>query len=280
MTLLELVRQANQLYSLPTICLQLQNAIAQQATVGDIAELATLDTALSARLLRLANSSFYSFPAQIDTVSRAVKLIGTNELYNLALATSAVSTFNRVPRFLLDMEAFWKHSLLTGLIARCLGKRLGYRQGERVFAAGLLHNVGLLMLIEQQPDPVKAIIVQGAGMPRPELEQEVLGFSFAEAGAALLEFWRLPPAMVSLVRHQNNPLAAGEESIAAALVLFGKYSALHVQAGFAATDSSDYLKALPIDLFAHLHGDGDQLAEAIADAMVLATQVQSIISGG
>lgn len=280
MTLSEIVRQAGRLYSLPDICFRLQEAIQRQATVHDIADLVALDPALSVRLLRLANSSFYSFPGQVDTVSRAVRLIGTNELYNLALATSAVSTFARIPRQLLDMDAFWQHSVYTGLIARTLGRKLGFRNGERLFAAGLLHNIGLLVLVEQRPEAVGRVLADYVEQPRAAAEKAELGFSFADCGAALMDAWQLPSSLTQLVRCQNNPDEAGQDAVATTLIAFGMYGARHLLANYSATQDSDHMKAIPIEYFANLQLDRDRLNDALAQTQQFAMQVLSIISPG
>lgn len=280
MNLFELVRHAGRLYSLPTVCIQLQDAIQRQATVHEIADLVALDPSLSARLLRLANSSFYSFPAQIETVSRAVKLIGTNELYNLALATSAVATFQRIPPVLIDMDSFWKHSVYTGLIARIMGRQVGFRQGERLFAAGLLHNVGLLMLLEQIPDPVAKVLAMEAGLVDIAIERAELEFSFAEAGAALMEYWRLPPGLVNVVRFQHEPELAGQEDIACALIGLGGHGGRHLMAEYAPTADSEYLAAISLQNFTLCKGSREQFAEAMKQAQLQAIQVASILTSG
>lgn len=280
MTLSEIVRQAGRLYSLPDICFRLQEAIQRQATVHDIADLVALDPALSVRMLRLANSSFYSFPGQVDTVSRAVRLIGTNELYNLALATSAVATFARIPRQLLDMDAFWQHSVYTGLIARTLGRKLGFRNGERLFAAGLLHNIGLLLLIEQRPEAVGRILANYAEQVHELVEKTELGFSFADCGAALMELWHLPSSLSLLVKCQHNPDQAGQDAVAATLVAFGLFGARHLMASLPASQDSDYLRAIPPEYYANLQMDKARLSDALAQTQQFAMQVLSIIAPG
>lgn len=257
-SLAEIIHQAGRLYSLPDICFRLQEAIQRQATVHDIADLVALDPALSVRMLRLANSSFYSFPGQVDTVSRAVRLIGTNELYNLALATSAVATFARIPRQLLDMDGFWQHSVYTGLIARTLGRKLGFRNGERLFAAGLLHNIGLLVLIEQRPEAVGRVLAAYTTTAHAHAENNELGFTFADCGAALMESWRLPTTLVA----------------------FGTFGARHLLAGFSASQDSEHLQAIAPAYFATLNVDRERLSDALAQTQQFAMQVLSIIAPG
>ncbi len=279
-SLAEIIHQAGRLYSLPDICFRLQEAIQRQATVHDIADLVALDPALSVRMLRLANSSFYSFPGQVDTVSRAVRLIGTNELYNLALATSAVATFARIPRQLLDMDGFWQHSVYTGLIARTLGRKLGFRNGERLFAAGLLHNIGLLVLIEQRPEAVGRVLAAYTTTAHAHAENNELGFTFADCGAALMESWRLPTTLTQVVKCQHDPEQAGPDTVAATLVAFGTFGARHLLAGFSASQDSEHLQAIAPAYFATLNVDRERLSDALAQTQQFAMQVLSIIAPG
>ncbi len=279
-TLNDIARQAGKLYSLPDICMRLQELIARQASVLEIADVIALDPALTARLLRLANSPFYNFSSQVETVSRAVRLIGTNELYNLALATAAVAAFQRVPRELLDMDKFWEHAVLTGLIARGLGKRSGFRQGERLFAAGLLHNLGLLVMLEQQPEACAAYLTRAEGGIRPDLQQVQFGFVLADLGHALMTIWRLPPTLTEIVKHQHQPELASGERVAASLVHVGMYGALHLQAGFPATMDSPLLNSLRNDRLQLASADAELLKDSLNAARDTYMQVLAIIAPG
>lgn len=280
MNLNELVRTAGRLYSLPDICMRLQELIGRQASVLEIADLIALDPALTARLLRLANSSFYNFPAQVESVSRAVRLIGTNELYNLALATAAVAAFQRVPRDLIDMDKFWEHSVLTGLTARALGRRSGFRQGERLFTAGLLHNIGLLVLLEQMPETCATLLKEANGIPRPALERELFGFRVSDLGHALITLWRLPTSLTEVVRHQHEPELGGGERVACALVHVGIYGAYHLQAGFGIEAGSPWLDGLRNDRLQLASADAKLLQDALVSARDCAMQVLNIIAPG
>ncbi len=279
-TLNDIARQAGKLYSLPDICMRLQELIARQASVLEIADVIALDPGLTARLLRLANSPFYNFSAHVETVSRAVRLIGTNELYNLALATAAVAAFQRVPRDLMDMDKFWEHSVLTGLIARGLGKRSGFRQGERLFAAGLLHNLGLLVMLEQQPEVCADYLKRAEGGIRPDLQQELFGFPLSDLGHALMTIWRLPPTLSEIVKHQHQPEKAAGERVAAALVHVGMYGALHLQAGLPPTMDSPMLGALRNDRVQLSSAEPELLKDVLGVARDTYMQVLSIIAPG
>jgi len=203
-----LTDHASKLFTLPSIVFQLQELLYEQSSTADeIARLISLDPALTARILRLANSSFYSFPAQIDTVSRAVTIVGTNEIYNLALATAAVSTFRGVRSDAINMSNFWKHSVFTGLVAKNLLNQSGSRNSEYLFVAGLLNTIGLLVIVEQHPELASQIDALPHHLPSWEREKEVLGFTYADCSYQLLADWNLPLNIIRPVLHQHQPMS-------------------------------------------------------------------------
>ncbi len=149
-----LVKSASKLFTLPEICIKIQDVIYDpSSSAADIAELIAIDPSLSARLLKIANSSFYNFPSQIDSLGKAVNLIGTEDLYNLALATCAPAAFSSLDsNELININSFWHHSVMTGLIARSLAQSCSIRHSESLFLGGLFHNLGQLVILEQLPD--------------------------------------------------------------------------------------------------------------------------------
>ncbi|MBT8449337.1 MAG: HDOD domain-containing protein [Gammaproteobacteria bacterium] len=206
---LELVaKSASQLFSLPEICIRLSDLIYDpDSSIQDIAELIAVDPSLSARLLKIANSSFYSFPSQIDTLSRAITLIGTADLYSLALATSTPEMFKALDgNEHINLEQYWRHSVITGLIGRSLAKQINDRHSENLFLAGLFHNLGKLVILEQMPDKFIEIQRRLSSEIAPwVIEKEILDYSYADVGQALLEVWNMPNNIIDMVANQHNP---------------------------------------------------------------------------
>ncbi len=201
-----LTQGACQLFTLPDIAIKLQRLIYSDSSSADeMADLIALDPALTARLLRLANSSFYNFPAQIETVSRAVTLVGTNEIFNLALATAAIGAFRKIDNSQLDMEKFWLHSVSTGLIARNLLEQLKQKNSESAFVSGLLHNIGLLVLAEQEPKMLAEILTLDDSLAPWEREKSVLGFCLSDCSFQLLVDWNLPESLAMPLKYQHEP---------------------------------------------------------------------------
>lgn len=203
------------LVSPPHICMRVRELVeGDTASASDLGDVIAQDPSLAARLLRLANSSFYGLRRPVDTLSRAVSVVGGRELYGLTLAAWAVDAIATARGTGMDIDIFWRHSLFCGLLARLLGLRAGYPGAERLFVAGLLHDLGALALAHGAP-ALSGELHRLAGGSEPglhALERERLGFTHGELGAELLARWRVPESITMAVRHHHEPAGAGPEA--------------------------------------------------------------------
>jgi putative nucleotidyltransferase with HDIG domain len=212
---LDLLRKDQQLPAMPQILLELQQAISGTVASADgLAAIISQDPSLTAFLLRMVNSAFYSLPTPIDTISRAVTVVGVNQLTSLAVGTSVLNLFRDVPAEILDMEQFWKHSVACGLIARRLSRVTGRGDPERAFVAGLLHDIGQLILLKAAPDRAMAVLAHAR--TRDVLlfaeEKTLLGFDHATLGGMLLRKWNFPFVLVSAVLEHHQPREKQKEA--------------------------------------------------------------------
>ncbi len=271
-----LTEHASKLFTLPSIVFQLQELLYEpSSTTDEIAGLISLDPALTARILRLANSSFYSFPAQIDTVSRAVTIVGTNEIYNLALATAAVNTFRGVRSDIINMPNFWKHSVYTGLVSKNLLNQSGIRNSEYLFVAGLLHNIGMLVLVEQFPDLINQIDSMPHELPSWEREKQILGFNYAECSYQLLADWNLPLNIIRPILHQHNPQATEQiYQMASSCIHIGSRAA----SSQLFSEQFDYKACINPKAWDAIEVDGENLSVAMEYADENIMQILGILS--
>ncbi|MCF7935965.1 MAG: HDOD domain-containing protein [Synergistales bacterium] len=205
----ELVLQEVRLVSYPAIYFQIKDVLESPlSSASHIADVVSKDSSLSARLLKLVNSSFFGFRKRIESITRAVAIIGSRELTTLALGVAAVRTFGEVPSGLLDMQTFWRHSIAVGVFARILASFRKIPERERMFVGGLLHDVGRLVLLRRAPKQMLSVIreARGSGRPMQEIELDRFGYSHAQVGAALLREWKIPDTLVELVRRHHSPL--------------------------------------------------------------------------
>ena len=210
---MKLMQSEVQLPSLPQVVLELQELIASpDSSASDIAEVISRDVSLSAFLLRMVNSAFYSFPSQIDTISRAVALVGTQQLSTLALGTSVLGLFSDIPAHVVDMEAFWRHCTACAIISRNLGVMLKENEPERYFVAGLIHDIGHLAMFQAIPEQIGEALrrAHDQGALPYEAEREVLGFDHSRLGSMLLRKWNFPFSIVMAVLNHHSPAKAKE----------------------------------------------------------------------
>ena len=215
-----LVKSASRLFTLPEICLKIQDVIYDpSSSSSDIAKLISVDPSLSARLLKIANSPFYNFPSSIDDLSRAINLIGTEDLYNLALATCTPSAFGKLAaNDAIDLQAYWQHSVMSGLIARALAQAIKVPHGEQYFLGGLFHNLGQLVILEQHQEMfIKVEKKKREGMAPWQAEELVIKHTYAEIGAELLRCWNMPAHIIDLVRYQHEPFKSDDPRAASLL---------------------------------------------------------------
>ncbi len=221
MTPQDLVATNVRLVSLPEVCVQVQAlADSPYTTPEDIGEIIGKDTALTSRLLKLVNSAYFGLPRKIDTVSRAINMIGMRELRNLTLAAAAAEIFAPIPGKLLDMAAFWQHSVYCGLVARNLAQRCSVLHSERLFTAGLLHDVGRLLMVMKLPDETAEVESRRLQSKKDvtEIEQELYGFDHAEVGQALLTHWNMPSNLCTSILYHHNPREAHDAYLESALI--------------------------------------------------------------
>ncbi len=218
----ELVKGVAKLASLPEVCIRVNEMVDDpRSSAADIADVISRDTALTAQLLRMANSAFYNFPSKVDTISRAVIVVGERELRYLVLALSAVRSFSSIPVELINMASFWRHSVYCGVVARLVASHCHVLHSERLFVAGLLHDVGMLVMMNRAPDEEKLAFERSNALDEAALdqaEQEIFGFGHADVGLALMEQWNLPIALCETVGCHHNVAKAEEARLDAAIV--------------------------------------------------------------
>jgi len=215
----DLVNENEPLASLPNTFYKLQEIVADSACdFDDIAEVISIDPSLTLRLLKIVNSAFYGFRGEIETVHHALGIVGTEQLMQLVLATTVVKQFKGID--MIDMEYFWKHSIACGLSARAIHQARGEHDGERVFVAGLLHDIGRLVMCLKAPDQLRVVLdfAKKSGDRWHRAEAKYFGFDHGAVGGALLRAWHLPERLQEAVAHHHFPSAAQNFPLDAAIL--------------------------------------------------------------
>lgn len=242
----ELVSGVVRLVSLPEVCIRVNEMLEDpHVSANEIGRVISQDTGLTARLLKIVNSAFYGFPSRIETVSRAVTVIGLRELRGLVLAASAVEAFSKIPNDILNMVKFWRHSVYCGVIAQLLADKCHVLHSERLFVAGLLHDIGKLILCHRLPNEMRQVADRLKHEDRPdyEIEQEIFGFDHSEVGGELLKVWQMPKTLAEAVRYHHYPNEASEAIMDVSLIHIANGMTLEAEQGLDLEPKSE--KILP-----------------------------------
>ena len=212
----EVVVQIKDLPSLPAIVMELLNSIDQEnIDISVLAKKVSQDQALTAKTLRFANSSFYGTPSKVTTIHQAITLLGVANVRDLitAAAISGIFPENQCPDF--DFHAFWKHSIATAICAKLLARHV-HVNADYAFTAGLLHDIGRLVLVTRFPDNYAAVIAyrKQRDCYMLDAEREILGIDHMVAGHALAVHWHFSEVMQHAIVGHHEP----EKSEASALV--------------------------------------------------------------
>ena len=216
-----LVVEVDKLVSLPDIYYRLEETIVDPtSTVEVISNLLRSDPDLCARMLRMANSAFYSFPTRIETIERAVSTIGLRQIRELVLVTAVVKAFEGIPPGTVNMETFWEHSIAVGIMARELGQKAGLPDADGFYIPGMLHDIGRLVMYLKLPALMRELLDrhEAEGRSLFLLEREILDYSHADVGARLLELWNLPRSIWEPVGKHHDPGQSHEYQLTACAI--------------------------------------------------------------
>jgi len=213
-----IVAHESELASFPDTYRKLREEIdSPRASVQSLSALVSQDISLSAKLLKLVNSPLYGYPEPVESIERAISLVGTKELSTLALGVTAIDYFQGIPPELVDMRAFWRHSIFCGILAKILAQSLGEEQVERFFIAGLLHDVGRLILFKKMPyaSTEALLYARTNSVPIVEAERTTFEFTHTDVSTHLLDQWKFPEHLSNLINFHHDPLAAPAPKLAA-----------------------------------------------------------------
>jgi HD-like signal output (HDOD) protein len=208
----EVIRRVHDLPSLPAVVAELLTSMEQDdIDLNYLAGRIALDQALTAKTLRLANSSFYGMPSKVTSIQQAMSVLGLHSVRTLVTACGVIGAVPPAAGLALDFDQFWRHAIATAVWARALARHL--RQSpDTAFTAGLLHNLGTLVLATRFPEEYAAVPLwraEHAEASVAEAELAVFGVDHAQAGSALAAHWKFPTAIQDAISHQHRANATG-----------------------------------------------------------------------
>lgn len=207
------IRRIDDISSLPDVAARIIQAVNNPETsVSDLRTVVESDASLVARLLRTVNSAAYGLRSRVDSIHRAISLLGFSTIKNLAVTASVSQLFrDKTPIGPYSRPALWKHLVSVAVAARMISARCRISQFDEAYMCGLLHDIGIV-LIDQHQHPS---FVQIIGSLTPDAETttkeiEVLGFDHTQVGAAVGEKWGFPACVVDAIRFHHDSSRAGD----------------------------------------------------------------------
>lgn len=224
--LLKLVSGMQTLPSLPTLYREVMEELhSPVASIDKIGQIISKDLGMLTKMLQVVNSPFYGLPRRISSATQAVALLGLDTIKSLVLSMKVFSQFESSSQTFFSLDVLWNHGMTTGRYARAIAKdqRAETRIIEDGFTAGLLHDVGLLVLATNVPDRYTETlaVMQNEGLTEWEAERKVLGATHAEVGGYLLGVWGLSDTVVEAVAFHHNPQGSNSHT-------FSPLTAVHI----------------------------------------------------
>lgn len=197
----EVVRHIRDLPSLPAVVIELLSTMEQEdVDVHVLGAKIALDQSLTAKTLRLANSSFYGLQSKVTSIQQAIAVLGFRSIRSMVTACAVTASFPATARGSFDFKAFWRHSVATGVCAQLLARQLKVNP-DSAFTAGLLHDIGALVLATRFAAQYEEMLAYRRQQDCSVLDAElaVFGLDHALVGSTLAAYWKFPLAMQSAV---------------------------------------------------------------------------------
>jgi HD-like signal output (HDOD) protein len=237
-----LVADIKDLATLPEVALRIANMVDDPASSAtDIGREIGNDAALTARLLRIANSHAFGQHGKIVTLNRAIAVLGVRRVRDLTVGLTAIRTFDGIGNSLVTMESFWRQSVLCAIAAGHIVARRGGHRGESPFIAGLLHDIGQLVLFNRVPELARQALLMSIDATDDLglylCERKIMGFDHGAVGVALARKWGLPLSLQECIQFHHEPERAQAHPIEVATVHIANSVAVLAEIG--STDLRD-----------------------------------------
>lgn len=271
LTLDDIIARTGELPSVPTVAFEvIRETDRAESNAASVAAKLHRDPALTTRVLRLANSSFYGLARRVSDASEAVVVLGMRTVRSLSMLAGAYPMLSHHKNcYGVEGNGLWEHSYAVATGAQLLAARSGKATEDTAFTAGLLHNIGKLMLaawLEQKWIGMATLAIEES-KTFDSLERQIVGFDHAEVGAHLVETWNLPPEIVAAIRFHHRPSEATGANGLVACVHVADFLALSLGYGLGADSMLYRFDESALETLGAPCGDLDRIADDIAMAI-------------
>lgn len=230
--LLDNIDASKDLLSIPDTLIKILDAVSSDDTSSDqIANIILKDPSLTAKVLKMANSSYYCRTSSIKTVHQGIRVMGANAIKCIALSVS-VFTPPRKDAALREetLRFFYFHCIGVGLLARKISQEMGHKNPEEAFVAGLLHDIGKLYILNAHPEPyTRVALLEEAGEDILDAERKVFDIDHAELGSVIANRWRLPEELQRVIRSHHQLQQESRDDVLLSVVKLANILARNIQ---------------------------------------------------
>lgn len=188
-------------------------------SVEEVADLMLSDQVMTARVMKLMNSPVYKPTQEITSLKRALVYLGLRHVRELALTTSVINAFDGTSGA-LELNAFWEHSFGVGMVSKIIAQKIGYKDLEKAYIAGIIHDLGEVFLSNFMRDPFMEVLenIKVHPVKLVDAEAELLGTTHCEIGLCMARKWNFPDAYCDVIAYHHNPGEATVDPILCAIV--------------------------------------------------------------
>ena len=259
-----LIEEQIKLPSPPTIAVQILNTVQDEAaSLQDLTQIIAADPALTLKMLRVANSGLYSMPNEISTIERAVSILGTNVVKNIALSFVIAKDLRGTDRGQFDFDYFWRRSVTTAVAAELLCKLLKH-DDQDIFVTALLQDIGVLILFLGKGNEYSGLLEERMLLEKTlrDLEKAKFGFDHQQVGAALLKAWGVPERISEPLKFHHESVAAPDSYVQTAQIL---RIADQLASIYSEINSAEKVRHLQHELFSTFRFRPDQVRDLVDD---------------
>lgn len=229
--LLSVIRKVEQLPTLPGVVARINELITNpEVSVDEIVRVISVDQSLTARILKVVNSAYYGLQRQVSTIGHALIILGFDEIQQIVVSASVIDLFrSQKNQTIFDVWRFWKHSLGCAFGAKRISKIFHYRVSGEIFVAGLLHDIGKIVMTQYFPDKFLRVVSQivDHGVPPSEAETGTIGTTHAGLGHLLADHWNLPLSISEAIFHHHDPAKSTHNPLMTAIIHLTDFLSIH-----------------------------------------------------
>ena len=272
----KLVGEVSELVSMPEIYLKIRELMGDpESRLNDFALVVNTDPGLTASVLKIVNSAFYGLSRKIESINRALNLLGIGQLHDLVLSLSTINNLE-IPNEIEALSLFWRRSIFCGVLSKLIAKKLHLQNAESLFIVGLLHEIGRLVLFLKYPKEASLAVFQAEkeNLSLTTVEKTMFGTDYGKIGQALMEEWNLPLKFQNITKYHTEPDNATEYRLETAILHIAHQVAVNQ---FPGADRFQYL--LDQDILAQIKISAEEMDDLCAEANNIRLEMEKAILG-